>query len=86
MNKLWENNTANDRVTSVMVPLGYTLKLYEHGLYDNGRTKEIEGALDDFGYLKCQSVWDFNDITTSAALRKNESPYARGEWISMGSG
>ena len=88
---LWRANTRNDSVTSVMVPIGYTLTLNEGEIWDNyDRSKTFQGAVDHWGFMACQNVdvggVPFNDLTTSATITKNSSPYATGYWMRVGTG
>ena len=60
-NDNWVGNTLNDRVTSVKVPKGYKVTLYQHINY-GGKKKTISGNVS--------SLSDFNNILSSYKISK----------------
>jgi len=72
-------NYPNDTATSIMVPEGYTVTLFQDDGF-KGSSKTIQGKMASTGFLECQYMWDFSDKASSAVIVKNAYPYAQGYW------
>ena len=79
-------NTYNDDMTSVMVPYGYSVKLYWDDSWA-GESLVINGPswTDEHMEMQCINVGShWNDETTSLKVYRTEfGNYAQGDWIGL---
>jgi len=68
-NDLWYYNYHHDWTSSVMVPVGYEITLWDWDSFE-GDSVKYEGMEDSNGYMTCQNLNNFNDRTASAAIMK----------------
>ena len=69
----------DESVSSVMVPRGYVVELYEND-GQGGASKTIIGSEDGSGYMPCVNMGSFNDLTSSLVMRQIEQGSAKGYW------
>ena len=79
------NNFCNNCASSIMVPFGYTVDLYQSDAF-SGDLKTIVGPVfnDDLLSLECINLDGFNNEVTSLAVYKNTVMGSSiGYWVSI---
>jgi len=69
---------ANDSMSAVMVPVGYTLVVYSDDGFQ-GSSDTYEGMVNEVGTLACQPVKNYH-YDQMSSLMVMKSPYAKGHW------
>ena len=86
MDDLWMSGIDNDRATTLMVPLGYAIDMYDSASF-SGDSFTVEGPmwLDNDLNMQCISIQStFNDRMASARVyRTGIYGSARGYWKSF---
>ena len=55
---------GHDNIRSVKVPMGYSLTLWEHYLYE-GMSKTLQGSEDEWGNQSCQKTGELAGLASS---------------------
>lgn len=84
--ELWQGGIGDNWVSSVMLPYGYSVRLYDYDGW-TGSSKVVSGGMftDNTFAMPCIDVYsDFNDKTNSIQVFRNTSlGNATGYWVAM---
>jgi len=79
---MWKHNMGNDMISSIMIPQGLSVTLYDNDSWGGSSVDMSGGFTDSKQAMKCQNLPSLNEKVTSLEVKNNSatSALAIGYW------